>query len=135
MTRGTTILAFPRTPLSANRLGFRGDVRRLHADKRKWQDEITMALFAEQLRQRPQLRKVEASAVLQFPTRRRRDEGNYRIVLEKALGDALRGSEQAWPLGRWIRDDTPEHYTFKAVTFSEGEGPSRTVITLDWWLP
>ena len=34
------------------------------------------------------LARVEASALLVFPTRRRRDEGNHRSLIEKSLGDA-----------------------------------------------
>lgn len=129
---GRTVLAFPRTPVSANRLGFRGDARVLHRAKKDWQEEITMALMLEQLPQRPQLQMVEASAVLRFPGQRRRDEGNFKLVLEKALGDALRGPEDAWPEGRWIADDTPDHFAFGSLTFAEGHGPSRTLITLEW---
>lgn len=68
--------------------------------------------------------RVRASAELLFPIGRRRDEGNYRTGLEKALGDALapaptkaerlHGLEPLW---RWLTDDTPEHFTFGAVTF------------------
>ena len=51
--------------------------------------------------------------MLRFPARRRRDSGNYRVMLEKALGDAL-------VEGGWLPDDTPEHYEFGGVTFTEG---------------
>lgn len=70
-------------------------------------------------------RAVRASALLIFPQRRRRDEGNFRTPLEKALGDAL-------VEGRWIEDDTPDQYRFGALTFSNEKGPSQTIITLIW---
>lgn len=54
--------------------------------------------------------RVHATAVLRFPTERRRDEGNFRAPLEKALGDQLQA-------GGWLTDDTPEHFTFGALTF------------------
>lgn len=68
--------------------------------------------------------RVRASAVLRFPKRRRRDEGNFRAPLEKALGDALqhRGI---------IADDTPDHFTFGELTFDPEPGPSRTTITME----
>lgn len=68
---------------------------------------------------------VKASALLIFPTRRRRDEGNFRTPLEKALGDAL-------VEGRWIEDDTPDRYSFGAVAFSNERGAAQTVLTLAW---
>src|SRR5947207_1933958 len=83
-----------------------------------------MLLLAEQLPRR--LERVEASAVLTFPTRRRRDEGNYRALLEKALGDAL-------VEGRWLVDDTPERFTFGTVSFAEGQ--PRTAIELRCRVP
>lgn len=68
--------------------------------------------------------RVRASAVLLFPTQRRRDEGNYRTALEKALGDALAPAPTKEerlhglaPLWVWLPDDTPAHFTFGAVTF------------------
>ena len=68
---------------------------------------------------------VYASAELTFPTKRRRDEGNYRTPLEKALGDVLVS-------GRWLTDDTPDHYRFGGVVFSSTAGPHNTVLTLRW---
>lgn len=68
--------------------------------------------------------RVRATARLLFPTPRRRDEGNYRTALEKALGDALAPAPTKeerlhglTPLFVWLPDDTPEHFTFGSVTF------------------
>jgi hypothetical protein len=87
--------------------------------KRRWQTDLGVLLMAEQLPRH--LHRVEASAVLTFPTRRRRDEGNFRSLLEKSLGDAL-------VEGGWLDDDTPDRYRFGVVTFAEGA--ARTTIAL-----
>jgi len=68
---------------------------------------------------------VEASATLLVPDRRRRDEGNYRTPLEKALGDALVN-------GGWLPDDTPEHYRFGEVVFEVVPGVRATRLHIGW---
>ena len=65
--------------------------------------------------------RVHATAVITLPKNRRRDEGNYRDVIEKALGDTLQ-------LG-WLPDDTPDYFTFGEITFEQGK--ERLVIKLD----
>lgn len=98
--------------------------RRYHGIKKSWQ-----ATFAEELlvlRTRlGRASSVHATASLRFPQRRRRDEGNYRAPLEKALGDAL-------VAGGYLADDTPEQFTFGAVTFEDDRGDNRTTVTLRW---
>jgi hypothetical protein len=59
--------------------------------KRRWQSDLGLLLMAERLPRG--LQRVEASAVLTFPTRRRRDEGNFRSLLEKR--SAMRWSRAA----------------------------------------
>lgn len=71
------------------------------------------------------LATVHASASLRFAVRRRRDEGNYRTPLEKALGDALVN-------GGWLPDDTPEHFRFGGVLIEPDTGPARTIVTIEW---
>jgi hypothetical protein len=66
---------------------------------------------------------VHADARLYFATSRRRDEGNYRAMLEKALGDAL------MDVGV-LTDDTPDRYRFGAVEFATGK--PGTLIVLTW---
>ena len=87
--------------------------------KKMWQNDLALLLMAERLPRG--LARVEASAVLTFPTRRRRDEGNFRALIEKSLGDAL-------VEGRWLADDTPDRFSFGAVTFALGT--PRTTIDL-----
>lgn len=70
--------------------------------------------------------RVHATAVARFPVSRRRDEGNLRAPLEKALGDTLAG-------GGWISDDTPDQFTFGELVFEHAPGlPARVAITLGW---
>lgn len=87
--------------------------------------------------------RVHATAHLTFPANRRRDEGNFRAELEKALGDTLAPPPtKGLPPGaiialerRWLTDDTPEHYTFGHLTFGVAPGPATAHITLNWGPP
>ena len=92
-------------------------------EKQRWQDQFEGLLMAISLPRG--LAHVHATAVIRFPVRRPRDEGNFRWMLEKALGDALTN-------GRWLADDTPEHFTTGAVTFEKDPGAKRTVVTLTY---
>lgn len=83
------------------------------------QGELELLLLTTELPRR--LMSVEATAVLFFPVARRRDEGNYRWLLEKALGDALVN-------GGWLPDDTPDRYRFSRVEFSRGDSLTRVRI-------
>jgi hypothetical protein len=97
---------------------------------------LTQQLVAAQARgewPREQVDFVEAAASLRFTTKRRRDEGNFRATLEKALGDALVGDRAAWPEGRWIPDDTRDHFRFGDIDFHVDERePALTVIAIGW---
>lgn len=88
--------------------------------KQDWQDWFFLALLEQKV---PKLKKVHATAAIRLPRSRRRDEGNYRDVLEKALGDALQL--------QWLADDTPEFFTFGEVTFDKEPGRSRTIVRLE----
>lgn len=118
----TARIWLPETPPSLNVIAGRGSRWAWSRAKRRWQTELGMLLLAERLPRG--LQRVEVSAVLTFPTRRRRDAGNHRALVEKALGDAL-------VEGGWLPDDTPEHFDFGAVTFALGH--RRTTIELDCW--
>lgn len=75
--------------------------------------------------------RVQVSAVLLVPDRRRRDAGNFRTPLEKACGDALVN-------GGWLPDDTPEHFEFGDLVFEVAHGTtwldrvSATRLHLTW---
>lgn len=70
---------------------------------------------------------VRVDMELRFPKKRGRDEGNYRMVVEKALGDVMQ------KMG-YISNDTPDIYRFGAVTFDPESGPKRMVLTLTYEL-
>ena len=118
----TTRIWLGATPPSLNVIAGRGSRFAFARAKRRWQDDLGVLLMAERLPRG--LVRVEASAVLTFSTRRRRDTGNYRSLIEKSLGDALTE-------GGWLPDDTPEHYDFGALTFAEGA--VRTTVELRCW--
>lgn len=111
------------TPPSLNAVGLYQHWRQVHRAKQRWQNDLGMLLLAESVPK--ELAVVRAHAVLRFPQRRRRDEGNFRALLEKALGDALVG-------GGWLADDTPERYRFGAVKFDSERGPRRTLVTIEY---
>lgn len=116
-------LNLPGTPpsINASGVGASSGWQRFHRLKQKWEGMIYIALLEAKVPKG--LNSVTASAQLTFPTRRRRDEGNFRALLEKALGDTLQ-------LG-WIPDDTPRYYRFNEVTFEAEKGDATTVIRLE----
>jgi hypothetical protein len=86
-------------------------------------DALTLLLRTSPLPK--DLTQVVASAELSFPTRRRRDEGNFRTPLEKALGDALVS-------GGFLNDDTPDHFRVERVLIREEPGEPGTTLVLRW---
>jgi hypothetical protein len=119
--RGSFQIEIGDVPPSLNRMGARGNPRIFHRHKKRWQQDVEMLLLAARTT-RPLPPPVTVEAVLRFPVRRTRDEGNFRVLLEKATGDALVN-------GGWLSDDAPEHYRFKAVTFDPDIGVRRTLLT------
>ena len=108
--------------MNASASGYKGHWGSANREKKKWQAIWSAGLMVVQM---PRCRRVEAEAVLRFPIMRRRDEGNYRMLLEKSLGDALQERFL-------IPDDTPEYFSFKSVRFSDERGPKRTEIYLTY---
>ena len=114
-------LSLPGTPPSLNTTGASRSWQRFYREKKKWEGYCVIALM--EMKVPKGLASVEATAKLRFPSKRRRDEGNFRVVLEKALGDALQ-------LHGAIEDDTPEWFTFGKVTFDEERGEPLTTVEL-----
>lgn len=109
-----------------------------HKAKRAYEADLARLLLAAGVPRPIPGDRARASAHLLFPTPRRRDEGNYRDGLEKALGDALSPDDAESPF-RWLTDDTPEHFTFGTVTFGQTEvgwngkrKPAVAIVTLAW---
>lgn len=113
-------MEFASVPPSLNRVGARSDWRTFRRHKKSWEQDVWILLRAER-GFAPMKPPVFVTATLRFPTRRRRDEDNYRSLLSKAVGDALQ-------LGGYIPDDDPQNYRFIALDFEERPGPHRTVL-------
>lgn len=115
-------LTLHETPPSLNRFtgGSRGPY---HRAKKQWQTQLGTALMVAQVPRG--LKEVKATAEVRFKTVRRRDEGNLRFLLEKALGDIL-------VEGGWLPDDTADFYTFARLRMIAPhlEGPL-TIVTLE----
>jgi hypothetical protein len=69
------------------------------------------------------LAHVHAEGVAVFPDRAARDQGNYRVLVEKALGDAL-------VAGGWLRDDCWSMYEFGSLGYVYMPGVSQTRLRL-----
>jgi len=109
------------TPPSYNTL-VHAHWRKNHKAKQDWQQWCFLALLKAEVPRG--LEVVTATAMLHFKQHRRRDEGNFRVVLEKALGDALVN-------GEWLPDDTPDHYRFERLRFTSPSAVApRTEVAL-----
>jgi hypothetical protein len=114
-------IEIPGTPPSINNLSH-AHWTRWRREKQAWEGFCMIALLHRRVPKG--LGAAHATASLRFPARRRRDEGNFRAILEKALGDALHG-------GGWIEDDTPEFFTFGELVFERETGEAVTRIKLE----
>lgn len=114
-------IEIPGLPKSLNRVGSRGSAFAFHREKKRLENDLVTAMLVAKVPKGAHC--VEATAVLYPPTAHKRDEGNFRTILEKALGDALQA-------GGWLPDDTPEHFTFGRLTFGEKRKPALTVVEL-----
>lgn len=122
-TRGDIFdLEIGDVPPSLNRIGTRGSRFAYHRAKKKWEGYFTIALLSSGVPKG--LAKVEATATCRFHTRHKRDEGNYRWMLEKALGDALQ-------INGCLDDDSSEEFTFGKLRFEKEPGVPRTIVTLE----
>lgn len=115
----TVTLTYGDTPKSLNVVGTRSNHWAVNSQKRLWQGIFEGLLMASGLPRG--LESAEASAVLRFPTRRRRDIDNHSFILAKSLGDAMK---------TWIPDDTPEYWRFFGVSFDPEPGPAKTTVTV-----
>lgn len=83
--------------------------------KARLQHEITVLLYAARVPRPIPGGRVHATAVVTYPKARRRDEGNIRAGLEKALADALVAAG-------FLPDDTTEHFRFGELSFAVEPG-------------
>lgn len=116
-------LSIPGTPKSFNQIGYRSHWAIGQREKQNWQGWFALALMEQKVPRK--LKHVEAKATLRFKQRRRRDSGNFRVILEKALGDAL-------VEGGWLPDDTSDLYSFGAVDLLAPVDRPETIVVLDY---
>lgn len=109
------------TPPSFNRAGMSGSRWTLMKVVKQWREMLGMAMLAAAAPRDCNL--VVATATITFPSRRRRDAENFRVVLSKALGDALQDYGA-------IPDDTAEYYRLADVELVVEPGVSRTSLRL-----
>lgn len=115
-------------PPSLNVLGS-GDPFTFQRIKEEWSALLAGALEASGLPR--DLGRVLAEGEATFPDRQRRDQGNYRVLIEKALGDVLvNGSEKAGIAGGWLPDDDWSRYEFGGLAYNHEPGVSRTRLML-----
>lgn len=85
--------------------------------KKGWQEALALALDASGLPRG--LGHVLVEGQMCFPTAHKRDQGNHRMIVEKALGDAL-------VAGGWLEDDTWNRYEFGGLSYTYRKGESWT---------
>lgn len=147
-TRGCKVCNLAKThrdhlgaPPSFNVLGS-GDQQAYQSMKKSWQAAIAMALEASGLSRG--LERVVAEGRAIFGDHIRRDQGNHRFMVEKALGDALvfgtpapdpkRKSPEWWERtpGGWLEDDDWDRYEFggfaKVIEPPRGTGRTELLI-------
>jgi hypothetical protein len=86
--------------------------------KQRWHD-----LLAPRLQGLGPWDRVTVEGEITFPDRRKRDQGNHRFMLEKALGDVLQ------EVGA-LRDDAWDFYTFGHLAYRYEKGVRRTRLLL-----
>jgi hypothetical protein len=90
--------------------------------------EIEPARWGQVNGQRTLVRRyVYVEGEMTFPDRHKRDQGNFRFIVEKALGDAL---QQAGV----IADDDWDSYEFGGLskTYEKGVSRTRLLLMADW---
>lgn len=109
------------TPRSLNIAGSGGNHFVYQSTKKMWQTRLGDLLTATGLPRG--LERVTVEGLICFPDRRRRDQGNFRYLLEKALGDAL-------VAGQWLEDDDWDRYEFGGLRRQYERGESWTELMI-----
>lgn len=113
-------------PPSLNVLGS-GDPAIYMGMKARWQEMLAALLDASGLPRG--LAYVLVEGEITFPDRGRKDQGNFRVLVEKALGDALVDGWEDVP-GGWLEDDDWTHYEFGGLAYRYEPGVSRTRLLI-----
>lgn len=114
-------LEFPGLlPKSFNRVGGTSSWRLWQTHKKAWEDRMVRAIVDAGVPAHTGM-FAKCTAELVVPVRRRRDAGNFGVLLEKSLGDALQRASV-------IPDDTPDHWSWTSVAFRHQPGVSLTIV-------
>lgn len=107
---GSYTLTWDDTPPSMNTAasGYRSNHFKAARVKKTWEGIFAVMLMAAKVPRN--LRYAEVRCTVIVPDRRRRDAGNYRMLIEKCLADAM-------VKGGWLPDDTPEFFEFGKLEF------------------
>lgn len=114
---GKTRMVHVGSPPSLNAGGSGGNHFIYQAQKGGW-EEVILERLAETTLPRG-LARVHATGLICFDRRGRRDQGNFRVLIEKALGDAL-------VRGGYLRDDDWDHYEFGDLRMTSEKGVAWT---------
>lgn len=123
MSKARATLSIPGTPPSFNAVGLRSHWAVGRTEKQRWEGFLGIALMEQGVPRR--LKRVSATATLRFKQRRRRDSGNFRPLIEKALGDILVAAG-------YLPDDTPDLYRFGELTLLAPVKRPETIVVLDY---
>lgn len=115
------VIGYDDTPPSFNHVGSRGGQMAFHRKKKEWQRTFETLMLTTGFPR--DWKYIKAIVRLTFPERRKRDEGNFRTLIEKSLADALVN-------GKWIPDDDPDHFWLERVIFEQQVGKPKTVVEL-----
>jgi hypothetical protein len=114
------VIDIDQLPPSMNDIIGQGSRWRYTAEKKKWGKLLQQALLDAGL---GSCARVFAEGEVTFPSRIKHDQGNYRFMLEKALGDALQ------TVGVLL-DDSWDFYSFGNLAATYEKGVRRTRLLL-----
>lgn len=111
-------------PPSMNDIIGQGSRWRYTVEKKKWGKLLKQALIDTGL---GRCRRMLVEGQVTFPTRIKHDQGNYRFMLEKALGDALQAAGV-------LEDDDWSSYEFGGLhaTYEKGVRKTRLLLMPDY---
>lgn len=119
--KGKLDMAHVGTPMSLNNNGAAANSFSYQTSKKKWEGRLTQLLVDAQVPR--SLKYVFVEGQMCFADSARRDQGNFRFMVEKALGDAL-------VAGGWLPDDSWEFYEFGRLHYAYEKGTAWTALTL-----
>lgn len=114
------MIEIDQTPPSMNDIIGQGSRWRYTSAKSKWGVLLISRINALSI---PPCTRVYVEGQVTFPTRTKHDQGNYRFLLEKALGDALQSAGV-------LADDDWDSYEFGGLSKAYEKGVRRTRLML-----